>query len=116
MRRFEVTASTLGHANASHATLSKPYRWRGNPDWEPGHPAYRETTPAPFTAGGAAIREIRAGRIASFGDALRDLGHPDAATAPLAAVIEAGTRVGVGERTAKRYRAALEKQQRGDAS
>jgi hypothetical protein len=56
------------------------------------------------------------GRIASFGDALRDLGQPDPATAPLAAVIEAGKRVGVGERTAKRYRAALLKQQRGDAS
>lgn len=107
-----MTASTLGHANASHATLSKPYRWRGNPDWEPGHPAYRETTPAPFTAGGAAISSLRAERIARFGDALRDLGYPVSRTAPIAAVIEAGRRVGVGEKTARAYRAALVRQQR----
>ena len=45
MRRIEVTASTMGQYNPSHVTLSKPYRWRGNPGWEPGHPDYREDIP-----------------------------------------------------------------------
>ena len=45
MRRIEVTASTMGQYNPSHVTLSKPYRWRGNPGWEPGHPDFREDVP-----------------------------------------------------------------------
>ena len=107
MRRIEVTASTLGQANPSQVTASKPYRWRGNPDWEPGHPAYREPAKPALTAGGAAIKNIRETRIAAFGEALRDLGYQNPRNASKAAVIEAGVRVGVGEKTARKYRAAL---------
>ena len=34
MRRAvpDVIHSTLGQANPSHVTLSKPYRWRGVPE------------------------------------------------------------------------------------
>lgn len=112
MRRITVTASTLGQVGESPVTLSKPYRWRGIENWTGGNiPEVLEATPPPFTAGGAAIREIRTARIARFGDILRDLGYPDPRRdIPPAAVIEAGKRVGVGAKTARKYRAALKRQ------
>ena len=114
MRRIVVTASTMAEANPSQVTASRPYRWRKKPDWTPNDPRYRENTPAGLVpgSGGAVNTSRRTARLAGFTAALAALGYPDPVNAPDRAVIEAGKRVGVGEKTAKSYRTALKQQRR----
>ena len=89
----------------------KHYHRFGDPTWTPNDPRYRETIPPSCLAGGAAIASRREQRIAQFKAALAELGYPDPAGAPPAAVIEAGKRAGVGEKTARRYRTMLKQRQ-----
>jgi hypothetical protein len=62
-------------------------------------------------AGAAAHIARRRGREDQFAAILTELGVTDLGNAPLAAIIEAGKRVGVGEKTAKSYLAALKRRQ-----
>jgi hypothetical protein len=120
MKRITVTASTIGQSSASPVTLSGGYKYRGDPDWVPGDARYREPgSPANRMAagsGGAVNTERRQERLRGFAAALADLGHPDPVQAPNPAVVEAGERIGVGEKTAKSYRTELKQQrQSGEA-
>lgn len=112
-RRLEVTYSTMGQQNPSQVTLSKPYRWQGIEDWEPGDPRFRETVPASRTLGGMARTYGREQRVARFADALAKAGHQAGQDVPLKAVIEAGASVGVGEKTARSYLSQIRKRQPG---
>ena len=106
-----AVASTMAQANPAHVTLTRPYRWRKTPGWEPGAPHLRET--APRRPGPAPDHpnstEAKAARFAVF-TAARDGG---------AGVAEAGRAAGVQPKTARGYeqqrKAALPEQQRGES-
>lgn len=96
----------MGQYNPSHVTLSKPYRWRGNTDWEPGHPAYREDIPrsqGPVSRG-AKSAEAKAERYRQFVKYRKDG----------LSVADAGREIRVGSSAARQYererKAALEAQ------
>ncbi len=108
-RRPEVTATTVGQGNPAHVETGGYYKYNKDPDWVPNDPRYRETIPAYRLAGGEARTERREKRILEFAAVLADLGEPDPWHAPNPVVIEAGKRVGVGEKTAMSYRTALRK-------
>jgi hypothetical protein len=110
-----ATSAGIGQANPSHVDGRKPYRWRGNPGWEPGDPRFREDALI-GRSGAQASTALRQQRLVRFAAALAELGEPDPARAPNPAVIEAGRRVGVGGKTAIGYRTALRKQQQGATS
>lgn len=112
---IRVSSSTAGSPTPGFEHLSGGYHFQRDPTWTPNDPRYRETIPAPSTAGGSAIRKVREGRIAKFAGILADLDYPDPRDAPPSAVREAGKRVGVGWKTARSYRAALLKQQQETA-
>ena len=108
MRRAvpNVIHSTMAQANPSQLTLSRPYRWRKTPGWVPGDPRFREESrPAPGGVANTTRRNARLERFAVI------LGDPEGATD--ADIREAGKAVGVGEKTAREYRAELLRQQRG---
>ena len=110
MRRAvpDVVYSTIGQSNPSHVTLSRPYRWRGDPTWTPGDPRFREETrPAPGGVANTTRRHARLERFAAILAHLAD-GPADATDADIR---EAGKAVGVGEKTAREYRKALLREQ-----
>ena len=94
--------STIGRANPSQVTLTKPYRYRGIKGWEPGAPHLREAGPEPGTSGNGLPAEHRnspeskAARFARFCAAMDDG----------AGVREAGVAAGVAIKTAQRYNRA----------
>ena len=96
---IKAVASTMGRANPSHVTLTKPYRYQGDPDWTPGAPHLVETREKP-SAGGNGLpaghrnsSESKAERFAVFCAAM-DAG---------AKYRKAGEAAGVGLKTAQRY-------------
>ena len=103
MRRIEVTYSTMGQSSPASAGEGKWYRYGGTKPLG--------TTEDRQLPGCAARTERREKRIAEFAAALADLGEPDPWKVKNPAVIEAGKRVGVGEKTAKGYRTELRKRQ-----
>jgi hypothetical protein len=107
---FRVNPLTTGSPSHKFEHLSGGYYYQKDPTWKPNDARYKETVKPPLTSGSASGGSLREGRIASFGEALRDLGYQNPRNASTAAVIEAGKRVGVGEKTARKYRAALLKQ------
>ena len=110
MRRAvpDVVMTTMGQANPSQVTLSKPYRWRGVKGWTPGDVRFREETrPGPGGAANATRRHARLERFAAILTHLAD-GPGDATDADIR---EAGKAVGVGEKTAREYRKALLREQ-----
>ena len=109
--RIQATSLTGGSATPGLETISGGYRWRGNPDWEPGHPDFRENTSERLLAGAAAHIARRRGREDRFAAILKEHGVTDLWDVPPAAVIKAGVGVGVGEKTAKSYLAALKRRQ-----
>jgi hypothetical protein len=90
VRRITVTASTLGQANPSQVSESKPYRYRGDPEWVPGDARYKEE-PAPGRAAG--LTEDRAKRLEEFAGYL-DQGLNAA---------QAGRLLGIKPSTARHY-------------
>jgi hypothetical protein len=108
---IRVSSSTSASPTPGVEELSGGYYYKKDPTWTPNDPRYREAVKPPLTSGSAPSASLREGRITRFGEALADLGYPDPRTAPLAAVLEAGLRVDVGEATARKYRAALLKRQ-----
>jgi hypothetical protein len=113
MRRAvpDVIASTMGQPNPGLVTSGKPYRWRGIPGWKPGDERFREENrPAP---GGRANTARKRARLERFAAALAPAGGPERASD--ADIREAGKAVGVGEKTARKYRADLLRQQGGDS-
>jgi len=107
MRRIEVTYSTMGQSNpATVAEGAGSYRYRGDPDWTPGDPRYREQARSGKPDGGPGSAGRKQKRVDDFAAALREQGY-DPWTAPKAAVIKAGRQVGVGEDTARGYRNEL---------
>ena len=104
---IKVAMTTTGSATPGFEELRRNYRYNGDKPLE--------DTPAQQLAGGEARTERREKRIAEFAAALADLGETDPAEAPNPAVIEAGKRIGVGEKTAKSYRTAI-RQQRQEAA
>lgn len=95
MRRAvpDVLMSTMGQSSPSHLTLSRPYRWRKVPDWEPGDVRFREDATPVGMRGGAAVTAERTRRMAEYAR-LRAEGL---------SVTEAGERLGVKRKTAGSY-------------
>jgi hypothetical protein len=106
VRRITVTASTIGQANPSQVSESKPYRYNGDPDWTPGDARYKEE-PAPGHAAG--LTRERAKRLEEFGEYL-DQGLN---------AVQAGRLLGIQPSTARHYERdlkALRAQQRGETA
>ena len=112
--RIQGTSLTSGPVTAGYE--EKHYHRFGDPTWVPNDVRYREAIPPSHLAGGAVISSRREQRIAQFKAALADLGYPDPAVAPTTAVIKAGRQVGVGDKTAKRYRTMLRQRQEAQSS
>ena len=87
-----ATYSTIGQQSPNHVTLSRPYRYQGIQDWEPGDARFRETEKA---ARALSNSEAKAVRMAAF-TAAREGG---------ATVLEAGRAAGVASKTARSYEA-----------
>jgi hypothetical protein len=104
----------MGQANPYQLGADRAYKYRGDPDWVPGDPRYRDggdlAAKAAANAGGAVGAVARRKRLLEFTAILATLGEPDPVKAPNTAVIEAGRRIGIGDKTAKGYRTALKKQ------
>ena len=118
---YKIIGSTMGQSTpATVAEEAGSYHWRGNPDWYPGNPAYREVGNAAnkMSAGSAGVvnAKRRQERLKEFADALAELGHPDPVQAPNPAVIKAGAQIGVGEKTAKSYRTEIKQQRQREQS
>jgi hypothetical protein len=111
MSSARIQATNLTGSSATSRPEGGGWQWRGYDDWYPGNPKYRENTSERLLAGAAAHMARRRGREDQFAAILAELGVTDLADAPLAAIIEAGKRVGVGEKTAKSYRTALKRRQ-----
>jgi hypothetical protein len=109
MRRITVTASTIGQANPSQVSESKPYRYRGDPEWVPGDARYKED-PAPGHAAG--LTRERARRLEEFEK------HLDRGLS----VNQAGRELGIKPSTARHYERdlrdlkALRAQQQGETA
>ena len=114
--RIRAIPLTSGPATPGLATISGGYHYHKDPTWVPNDVRYRETIPPSCLAGGAAVASRREQRIAQFKAALAELGYPDPATAPNTAVIKAGIQVGVGDKTARRYRTMLKQRQEAQSS
>jgi hypothetical protein len=109
-----VTYSTIGQANPAELEGRKDYRWNGDPDKsEAARTGGGDRKVRPGSAGevNATRREKR---LDEFAGALAALGYPDPWDAADAAVIEAGKRAGVGDRTAKSYHAELKRRRDGE--
>ena len=111
MPSARIQGTNLTGGSATSRPSGGNWKWRGYDDWYPGNPKYTESTPERLLAGAAAHIALRRGREDRFDAILKELGVADLRNAPLAAVIEAGKRVGVGEKTAKSYLAALKRRQ-----
>jgi len=100
---FKVTASTMGQSSPASVAGdgSRGYRWRGNEDWEPNHPDYREEKPS---SGPAAQRSEKAARLAEFAGYLADG----------CSAQQAGRLMGLAPKTARTYARQLAEQQRGE--
>ena len=105
MRRIEVTYSTMGQSSRASTATGGWYVWNGDPGKSE---AARTGARVGKPDGGPGSTSRKQQRVDDFAAALRELGY-DAWTAPKAAVIEAGTRVGVGEDTARGYRNELKR-------
>ena len=95
MRRITVTASTIGQASPSQVSEGKPYRYRGDPEWVPGDPRYKETAPPAGRLPG--ITEERAKRLEEFG---RHIAQGKNA-------VQAGRLLGIKPSTARTYEREL---------
>ena len=114
--RIVATPLTSGPVTPGLEAISGGYHYQGDLSWTPNDVRYREAIPPSCLAGGAVISSRREQRIAQFKAALAELGYPDPAVAPATAVIKAGRQVGVGDKTAKRYRTMLKQRQEAQAS
>lgn len=95
MKRIDVTYSTMGRTSHAHVAEGRPYRYRGDPDWTPNDPRYKED---PTHLGRAAgITEERAKRLKEFGEYL-DQGL---------SAVQAGRLLGVQPSTARHYQRDL---------
>jgi len=106
MRRITVTASTIGQANPSQVSESKPYRYRGDPSWTPGDPRYKEEPARLGRLPG--LTEDRAKRLEEFAGYL-DQGLN---------AVQAGRLLGIKPSTARHYERdlrILRQRQRGEA-
>ena len=90
---IRVNAITSGQANPSPLTLGKPYKYRGDPEWEPGDPRYAEPLQGGQLYGSSKETQARNARFAIFA-AERDKNI---------CVAEAGRTAGVQPKTAWRY-------------
>jgi hypothetical protein len=70
---IRATSSTMGQANPSPLTLSKPYRRHRDPDWDPARVVFREAGRARLSPQNRNSKEQRAERYRRF-CALTDLG------------------------------------------
>lgn len=96
---YKATSPTIGRSSAGE---HKPYRYGGNRPLE-------DITERQM-AGSRARTARREEKIREFAVILAELGYPDPVEAPNLACVEAGKRVGVGDKTAKSYRTALKQQ------
>ena len=90
-RAVRATSPTIGRPGPDSA---RPYRWRRNPDWYPGNPAFREAERQSSVGGRPELKTAaRAQRIADFTAA-----REQAKTIPQAAAV-----VNVTAKTARAY-------------
>lgn len=110
-----IKATAITSGQSSPATLAEDaghtsgYRWRGIPGWQPGQ-GQEDRRPV---VSAERSHQRRQERIAAFAAVLKEIApHAKPGAYPLAALIEAGRRVGVGETTAKEYDRHLQQAER----
>ena len=104
MPNARIQGANLTGGSVTPGRQFVPYVYNGD------KPLHAEKADA-LLAGAAAHIARRKGREDKFAAILTELGVTDLEDAPLAAVIKAGVGVGVGEKTAKSYLAALKRRQ-----
>ena len=104
MPNARIQGANLTGGSVTPGRHFKPYVYNGD------KPLHAEEADR-HLAGAAANMARRRGREDQFAAILKELGVTDLGNAPPAAIIEAGKRVGVGEKTARSYRTALRRRQ-----
>lgn len=107
---MRIVATPLTGGSATYLPEFKPYVYAGDRPL-----ATDALSKAPPGSGADVKMAARRARLELFAAILKELGEPDPVKAPNPACVEAGKRVGVGQKTALSYRTAI-KQQRERAA
>lgn len=103
---MRIQANKLAGGPATGLPEFRPYRYGGDKPLASDSSIGRVAE----GSGGDVKMAARQARLERFAAILAELGEPDPVKAPNPVCVEAGKRVGVGEKTAKSYRTALKQQ------